>query len=88
MSRHGLPYRPEDGEELVRAVPTFGPFPDVPPTLDRLRRRFKLVIISNTDDDLIRENVRNIGVPFDHVVTSEQAGPTSRPTGSFTMRSR
>jgi 2-haloacid dehalogenase len=73
MTRHGLEYRPEDGEAIVQAVPTFGPFPDVPPALDRLRERFKLVIISNTDDDLIADNVRTIGVPFDHVITAEQA---------------
>ena len=73
MTRFGLVYRPADGDEIVRAVPTFGPFPDVPDALQRLRARFKLVIISNTEDDLIAQNVRNIGVPFDHVITAEQA---------------
>jgi 2-haloacid dehalogenase len=73
MTRFGLEYRPADGDEMVRAVPTFGPFPDVRAALERLRERFKLVIISNTDNDLIIHNVRNIGVPFDHVITAEQA---------------
>jgi 2-haloacid dehalogenase len=73
MRQHGLPYRDEDGDELVAAVPTWGPFPDVPPALERLRTRCKLAIITNSDDDLMAGNVRNIGVPFDHVVTAEQA---------------
>ncbi|MGH2362168.1 MAG: haloacid dehalogenase type II [bacterium] len=73
MTRFELEYRSADGDEIVHAVPTFGPFPDVPDALARLRGRFKLVIISNTDDDLIVHNVRNIGVPFDHVITAEQA---------------
>jgi 2-haloacid dehalogenase len=73
MRRFGLPYREEDGDALVAAVPTFGPFPDVPPALARLRRRCRLAIISNTDDDLIAASLRAIGVPFDRVVTAEQA---------------
>ncbi len=38
MQRFGFPYRDEDGAALVAAVPAFGPFPDVPPALERLRR--------------------------------------------------
>ena len=73
MRDHGLPYRDEDGAALLAAVPTWGPYPDVPPALERLRTRCKLAIITNSDDDLMASNVRNIGVPFDHVVTAEQA---------------
>jgi 2-haloacid dehalogenase len=73
MRDHGLPYRDEDGDALLAAVPTWGPYPDVPPALERLRTRCKLAIITNSDDDIIAGNVRNIGVPFDHVVTAEQA---------------
>ena len=73
MAKYGLAYRDEDGAGLVAAVSTFGPWPEVPGVLDRLREHCKLVIISNTDDDIIAANVRNIGVPFDHVITAEQA---------------
>ncbi|MDP9469361.1 MAG: haloacid dehalogenase type II [Chloroflexota bacterium] len=73
MRRFRLPYQDEDGATLVAAVPSFGPFPEVPAALERLRQRCKIVVISNTDDDIIAGNMRNIGVPFDHVITSEQA---------------
>jgi 2-haloacid dehalogenase len=73
MRQFGLEYRDEDGEAIVAAVPTFGPFPDVPPVLERLRQHCKIVIISNTEDDMIAGNLRNIGVPFDRVITAEQA---------------
>jgi 2-haloacid dehalogenase len=79
MEQHGLPYRDADGDAIIAAVPTFGPFPDVPPVLERLRQHCKLVIVSNTEDDLIASNVRNIGVPFDDVITAEQAG-TYKPS--------
>ncbi|HEU0113581.1 MAG TPA: haloacid dehalogenase type II, partial [Thermomicrobiales bacterium] len=73
MRRFGLPYADADGNALVAAIPTFGPFPDAPPALARLRRRCKLAIVSNTDDDIVAGNARRIGVPFDAVITAEQA---------------
>jgi len=73
MERFDLNYRDEDGAAIVGAVPTWGPFPDVPPALERIRRHCGIVIISNTDDDIVAANVRNIGVPIDRVITAEQA---------------
>src|SRR5262249_26798271 len=51
MRLHGLPYRREDGAALVAAVPTFGPFPEVPAVLAEIKRKYPIAIISNTDDD-------------------------------------
>lgn len=74
MERYRLPYREADGDALVAAVPTWGPFPDVPPALERLREAgVKLAIITNSEDALMSRNVANIGVPIDCVVTAEQA---------------
>jgi 2-haloacid dehalogenase len=73
MRLHGMPYRRQDGDALVAAVPTFGPFPEVPAVLARLKEEYQIAIISNTDDDLIRGNVERIGVDFDYIVTAEQA---------------
>ena len=73
MRLHGLAYRTSDGDALVAAVPTFGPFPEVPDALRALKTRYEIAIISNTDDDLIKHNVANIGVEFDHVITAQQA---------------
>ena len=75
MRAHGLPYRDQDGDALVAAVPTWGPYPDVPPALERLRAGgLRLAIITNSDDDLMARNVASIGVPIDRVITAEQAG--------------
>ena len=74
MRLHGLEYRESDGDALVEAVPTFGPFPEVPDALRRLKAKYEIAIISNTDDNLIARNVENIGVEFDYVITAQQAG--------------
>jgi 2-haloacid dehalogenase len=73
MLEYGLPYQDADGDALLAAVPTWGPFPDVPPALERLRQHCKLAIITNSDDDLMAQNVANIGVPIDRVITAQQA---------------
>ncbi|MCX5291425.1 MULTISPECIES: haloacid dehalogenase type II [unclassified Streptomyces] len=74
MRLHGLEYRVTDGEALVDAVPTFGPWPEVPAALRQLKTKYEIAIISNTDDNLIARNVENIGVDFDYVITAQQAG--------------
>jgi 2-haloacid dehalogenase len=73
MQHFGLEYDEADGAAIVAAVPTFEPFPDVLPVLEQLGRHCRLVIVSNTDDDLIEHAVRHIGVPFDRVITAEQS---------------
>jgi 2-haloacid dehalogenase len=74
MREYGLPYQDSDGDALLAAVPTWGPYPDVPPALERLRQHVKLAITTNSDDAIIASNVANIGVPIDRVITAEQAG--------------
>lgn len=74
MRRYGIAYRDEDGEALVAAVSSWGPYPEVPTALERLRSRCKLVIVTNSDDDIVAGNVKRIGVPIDRVITAEQVG--------------
>ena len=74
MRLHGVPQSPSDGDALVAAVPAFGPFPEVPNALRAVKSLgYEIAIISNTDDDLIQDNVARIGVGFDHVITAQQA---------------
>jgi 2-haloacid dehalogenase len=75
MGAYRLPYRDEDGDALLAAVPTWGPFSEVPLALERLRQGgCKLAIVTNSDDAIMARNVANIGVPIDRVITAEQAG--------------
>jgi len=69
----GLSYAPRDGERLVAAVSGAGPFPEVPAALAEIKRRAKLMFISNTDDAMIAGNLALIGVEPDFVVTAEQS---------------
>ena len=59
---------------IAAALPTWKPFPDTVASLAALSRRFRLGIISNIDDDLFAETATSLEVPFEWVVTAEQAG--------------
>jgi 2-haloacid dehalogenase len=48
-------------------------FPDSTEALRRLRRRFRLGVITNCDDDLFAASARRLAVDFDWVVTAQQA---------------
>ena len=48
-------------------------FPDSAKALAALKRRFRLGVITNCDDDLFAASNRRLGVEFDWVVTAQQA---------------
>lgn len=73
MSLHRLEYREVYGDSLIAAIPEFRAFPDVPPALAKLQPSYRLAIISNSDDELMYENVKRLGVEFDYVITAEQS---------------
>jgi 2-haloacid dehalogenase len=71
--------------ESVRAWP---PFPDTLPALRELKKRYKLVVISNIDDDLFAETRKHLDVEFDGVITAEQARSYKPSINNFQMALR
>lgn len=58
---------------LAQSLPSWKPFPDTNPALQRLRRAgIRLGILSNVDDDLIAETRKHFTVDFDLVITAQQ----------------
>jgi 2-haloalkanoic acid dehalogenase type II len=71
----GVPDREGYGEALVDSMRAWQPFPDTRPALERVRQAgVRLVILSNTDRDIISHTLKQIGVPFDDVITAEDVG--------------
>ena len=58
---------------LYESVHAWPPFPDTVRALRELQKRYKLVVISNIDDDLFAETRKHLGVEFDGVITAQQA---------------
>jgi 2-haloacid dehalogenase len=59
---------------LAMSVGDWPPFPDTVEALRALTDRFRLVILSNIDDDLFALSARHLGVTFAAVVTAQQVG--------------
>jgi len=57
---------------LAEQLPTWLPFPDTNPALERLFGNYKLGILSNVDDDLLQGTLKQLRVPFDLVITAER----------------
>ena len=79
-----LGFAPSDAEEAAFAdsVGDWPAFPDSAEALARLKRRFKLGVITNCDDDLFARSNQRLGVEFDWIVTAQQARaykPSPRP---------
>ena len=59
---------------LADSMSDWPPFPDTVAALKVLKRRFRLAILSNVDDDLFQLSQARLEVSFDWVITSEQLG--------------
>ncbi|MGD0509506.1 MAG: haloacid dehalogenase type II [Terriglobales bacterium] len=71
--------------ESVRAWP---PFPDTVSALRELQKRYKLVVISNIDDDLFAETRKHLEVEFHGVITAQQARSYKPSLNNFQMALR
>jgi 2-haloacid dehalogenase len=75
MTERGYPWNPAEGEALVRSMRSWQPFPDTRPALIEAKAQgLRLVIISNTDRDIIEHTLRQLEVRFDDVITAEDCG--------------
>ena len=80
--RLGFQATPAETASLADSVGAWPAFPDSPPALAALKRRYKLAIISNVDDALLAASARRLGVELDWVITAQQVRsykPSTRP---------
>lgn len=69
-----LKFEPTDFElnSLAESIQNWEPFPDTVEALQALKKRYKLTIISNIDDDLFAYTAKKLKVEFDWIITAEQ----------------
>jgi 2-haloacid dehalogenase/putative hydrolase of the HAD superfamily len=68
---------------LAEQLPSWAPFPDTNPALERLSTEYVLGILSNVDDDLLAGTLKHLTVPFDLVVTAERVRSYKPETEHF-----
>lgn len=80
----GLALSDDDASMLARTLPSWPVFPDARPALWAARQAgWKLGLLTNCDRDLIAGTLRRLQVPFDLVVTAEDAGSYKPALGHF-----
>ena len=84
-ARLGFDATEAEMDSLPDSLKRWPPFPDTVAALRRLKSRYKLAIISNTDDALFAETAKLLQVPFDQVITAEQAGAYKPSHKNFQM---
>jgi 2-haloacid dehalogenase len=71
--RFGFAMSEDEAAALPESLQRWPAFSDTVEALGRLKSRYKLAIISNTDDDLFAETAKTLTVAFDFVITAQQA---------------
>lgn len=85
-AERGWPYDEDDGKALARSMRSWQPFPDTAPALLAAHEAgIRLVIVSNTDRDIIEHSLRQIEAPIDDVVTAEDVA-SYKPAGAHFER--
>jgi 2-haloacid dehalogenase len=73
MDRAGIRYTKDEVRYLVGEIEKLKPFPEVPAALAKLHTRYKLVVLSNGDPDMLETAKKYHGIPFDRVISVAEA---------------
>lgn len=74
MDRAGISYNQDEVEWLISRIEQLAPFPDVVAALEALTPRYKLVILSNGDRDMLEAARPHVGFEFDLIISVQEAG--------------
>lgn len=72
FASHGVDLAADEADSLGMQLPNWSAFADSATSLARLKRRYKLGILSNIDDDLLAGSLPKLGIAFDQLITAEQ----------------
>ena len=72
--RLGIAISEQQGAAFAESLTRWQPFSDTVTALQSMKKKFRLGIISNVDDDLFAETRKKLQVEFDFVVTAQQVG--------------
>lgn len=80
----GFPPSEAELNALPNSLKNWQPFPDTVEALGELKKKFKLAIISNTDDALFAQTQKHLKVEFDWIITAELVKSYKPSLNNFT----
>ena len=84
LERAGIAYTMDEVRALVGAIERLKPFPEVPAALARLQTRYRLVVLSNGDPDMLETAKAHHGIPFDRVISVAVANAFKPHVATYT----
>ena len=84
MDRAGIQHTMDEVRYLVAQIEKLRPFPEVPAALARLQTRYKLVVLSNGDPDMLETAKAYHKVPFDAVISVAVANAFKPHVATYT----
>jgi 2-haloacid dehalogenase len=74
LERAGVPHTRDEVKQLVSEIERLRPFPDVVQALGRLQGRYRLVVLSNGDPDMLEAIKPHLGFAFERMISVAEAG--------------
>jgi 2-haloacid dehalogenase len=84
MDRAGISYTMDEVRALVDHIVRLRPFPEVPAALDRLRARYRLVVLSNGDPDMLETAKEYHGLAFERTISVAVASSFKPHVATYT----
>ena len=84
MDRAGIAYTEDEVRMLVAAIERLLPFPDVSAALALLQTKFKIVVLSNGDPDMLEAAKAYHKIPFDNVISVAVANAFKPHVATYT----
>jgi 2-haloacid dehalogenase len=84
LERSEIPYTMDEVRGLVAEIEKLECFPEVPEALARLRTKYKLVVLSNGDPDMLETAKKYHKVPFDRVISVSEANSFKPHVATYT----
>jgi 2-haloacid dehalogenase len=84
MDRADIEFTMDDVRYLVGEIERLKPFPEVPEALARLRTRYRLVVLSNGDPDMLEAAKAFHKIPFDRVISVAEANSFKPHVATYT----
>jgi 2-haloacid dehalogenase len=73
LNRCGIPHTDDEVRGLVSEIEKLECFPEVPAALAKLQTKYRLVVLSNGDPDMLETAKKYHKVPFDRVISVAEA---------------
>ena len=84
LTRAAIPHTMDEVRFLVAQIERLTPFPDVPDALARLKTRYKIVVLSNGDPDMLEAAKAFHKIPFDAVISVAAANSFKPHVATYT----